>query len=412
MLHFRMQIKPKRIILAGIIGNIIEYYDFALIGFMATIIGHHFFPANNPALSTLSTFAAFAAGMVMRPIGALIFGHIGDTLGRKKAMLLSLALMALPTFAIGLLPTYETIGIIAPILLVALRILQGLSVGGEYASSIVYLIEHAPEHRRYLYGSFVSVGAKAGMSLGSGVLALLFLQLGDEAMEAWGWRMPFFASLALALLGFWLRRTLIEEYQLERSTRHLPIIELWRHYRMLTLKLFGIAAAVWVLYYALFVYAITWIVHFGKLTKAEAVRMESVTIMAGLGMMLFAAYLADRFGGLRIMRAGFLLGSIATIPILLWQMELSYWGVLMTQLLLVAALAMVQAPIFATVTLALPPYVRTTATAFILGTAAGVVGGTTPMILDGLITLTNDPIAGGYLITAAMVGALILLRQH
>ena len=130
----------KKIIAAGIIGNVIEYYDFALIGFLAVMMGNLFFPSTDPFLSLLGSFGAFAAGMIMRPVGALVFGHIGDRVGRRFALMSSLVLMALPTFLIGFLPTYAQIGMMAPILLVALRMIQGLSVGGEYASSIVYLV--------------------------------------------------------------------------------------------------------------------------------------------------------------------------------------------------------------------------------------------------------------------------------
>jgi MHS family proline/betaine transporter-like MFS transporter len=178
--------KKVRLILAGVIGNVIEYYDFALIGFLAPIIGSLFFPSSNHFLSLLGSFGAFAAGMIARPLGAVFFGHIGDKVSRKHALFGSLILMALPTFLIGFLPTYAQIGIFAPILLVFLRLIQGFSVGGEYSSSIVYLVEEAPHGYQNLYGSFVSLGAKLGMTIGSAFYGLLLMLYGETWMLEWG----------------------------------------------------------------------------------------------------------------------------------------------------------------------------------------------------------------------------------
>ncbi|MCG8372528.1 MAG: MFS transporter, partial [Balneolales bacterium] len=163
----------KKVVAAGLFGNILEWYDFAIYGFFAATIADQFFPSDNQTTSLIAAFGAFAAGFLMRPIGSIIFGRIGDVMGRKKMLFLSVMLMAIPTFIIGILPTHSQIGFTAAILMVFLRMLQGLSVGGEYTGSIVFLMEHAPEDKRGLFSSFSMVGATLGILLGSGFGALI-----------------------------------------------------------------------------------------------------------------------------------------------------------------------------------------------------------------------------------------------
>jgi MHS family proline/betaine transporter-like MFS transporter len=178
------------------IGNVLEWYDFAIYGYFAAAIGRHFFPHQSPVAQLLSAFGVFAVGYLMRPVGGVLVGHIGDRFGRRAALTFSVAAMAIPTFLIGLLPGYATIGLAAPIALTLLRIAQGLSVGGEYTSSMVFLVEHAPEGRRGLMGALTSCGATGGILLGSAVGAAFAAAMPIETLDAWGWRIPF-------LLGWW-----------------------------------------------------------------------------------------------------------------------------------------------------------------------------------------------------------------
>ncbi|MEM7446311.1 MAG: MFS transporter, partial [Pseudomonadota bacterium] len=177
----------KKIFAAGL-GNVLEWYDFGCYGFFAVIIGNHFFPSDDPFTSLLAAFGAFAAGYLARPLGALVLGHIGDRLGRMTALTLVISVMGGATIAIGLLPGYATIGVAAPILLILLRILQGFAVAGEYSTSTVFLIEHAPAHRRAYVSSWSTFGQFSGLILGSGVGALVSTVLGQDAVNEWGWR--------------------------------------------------------------------------------------------------------------------------------------------------------------------------------------------------------------------------------
>src|SRR5215472_1737438 len=194
--------KRRRALIAGIAGNVMEWYDFAVYGYFATVIGHNFFPAKDKSSSLIAAFGVFAAGFLMRPLGSLVFGHIGDRLGRKLALTASVMVMAVPTFLIGLLPTYEQAGRIAPVLLVLLRLVQGLSVGGEYTTSGVFLVEQAVPERRGFLGSFVPLGATFGVLLGSAVSAIITTVLDRGAVNSWGWRLVFLLGLVVGAVGF------------------------------------------------------------------------------------------------------------------------------------------------------------------------------------------------------------------
>src|SRR5215475_1370744 len=213
-----------RMIAAGMIGNVLEWYDFAIYGYFATAIGRHFFPHEDAVAQLLSAFGVFALGYLMRPIGGVVVGHIGDRFGRRAALTFSVAAMAIPTFLIGLLPGYATFGLLAPIALTLLRMVQGLSVGGEYTSSMVFLIEHAPHGRRGLMGALISSGAGGGTLLGSAVGAAFAATVSTAALDAWGWRIPFLLGLVVGIAGYLLRRYVLEAEVAEKRTR-APIIE-------------------------------------------------------------------------------------------------------------------------------------------------------------------------------------------
>lgn len=401
----------KKIIAAGIIGNVIEYYDFALIGFLAVIMGNLFFPSDDPFLSLLGSFGAFAAGMIMRPVGAMIFGHIGDRIGRRFALMASLALMALPTFLIGLLPTYAQIGIAAPILLVTLRMIQGLSVGGEYASSIVYLVEQSSPNRQNLYGSFVSVGAKIGMALGSGLCGALLWYLGEELMGDWGWRIPFLFSIVIAAAGLYLRRNLSDNYQAHED-KTIPLVAIFRDHKKLFIQFLIVASAIWMLYYTLFIYLPHWLEESAGLSKGDAGSINTISIVLGVIFIPLMAMIADRLGSIRVMRMAAIMTVIAIIPIFYTMIHGGFYGALGATALMTLLLCAYQAPIFSAVVHALEYHgYRASFTALILGSAAGIVGGVTPALMTSLVEFSADAYAPGYLIAfASLIGWGVLGR--
>src|SRR5262245_29245000 len=187
------EVRARRAIAAGMIGNVLEWYDFAIYGFFAVAIGRHFFPSQDPLAQLLSAFGVFAAGYLMRPLGGILIGHVCDHFGRRAALIASVSAMAIPTFLIGILPGYAAIGVLAPVALTLLRMLQGVALGGEYPSSMVFLVEHAPEGRRGMMGGLAGIGAVGGLLLGSTVGATLAAVLPPDALDTWGWRIPFIA---------------------------------------------------------------------------------------------------------------------------------------------------------------------------------------------------------------------------
>ncbi|WP_051908534.1 MFS transporter [Candidatus Odyssella acanthamoebae] len=212
----------KKIAISCFAGNMLEWYEFAVFGFLTTYISQNFFPTSSPYLATLMTYAIFATGFIMRPLGAILSGHIGDRQGRRGGLLLSITLMALPTFAIGCLPTYEQIGILAPILLLLCRMIQGISLGGEFSGSIVYLIEHSPKDRPGFYASWADLGSSVGMIAASLTSLVLTLYLSQNQMLSFGWRLPFLGGIAFGLLGYYLRRDLAETPEFKATTEKKP----------------------------------------------------------------------------------------------------------------------------------------------------------------------------------------------
>src|ERR1041384_6845232 len=205
-----VQAQTRRAVSAAVIGNVLEWYDFSVYAFVAVIIARKFFPQGNEVIALLSTFLASGLGFVARPLGGIVLGRIGDTHGRKVALLITIAMMAGGTVLIGILPTYAAIGIGAPLLLVAARLMQGFSAGGEWGTSTAYIVEWAPKDQRGFYGSFQQMSVVAGLLLGSGVAALLSTTFTPEQMNAWGWRIPFLLGGILGPVGLWMRRTIDE----------------------------------------------------------------------------------------------------------------------------------------------------------------------------------------------------------
>lgn len=401
----------KRIIAAGIIGNVIEYYDFALIGFLAVMMGKLFFPSDDPFLSLLGSFGAFAAGMIMRPVGAAIFGHIGDRVGRRYALLASLMLMALPTFLIGFLPTYTQIGIMAPIFLVALRMIQGLSVGGEYASSIVYLVEQSSPNHQNLYGSFVSVGAKIGMALGSALCGGLLWYLGEDAMGDWGWRIPFLLSIFIAAIGLYLRQNLTDNYQVHED-KTIPLVEIFKHHKKLFGQFLVVASVIWMFYYTLFIYLPIWLESSAGLSKAQAGNINTISIVLGVIFIPLMAMVADKFGSIRVMRTAAFVSAVTIYPLMYSMIHGGYYGALGAVMAMVILLCAYQAPIFSAVVHALEYHgYRASFTALILGSAAGLVGGITPALMTSLVELTGNAYAPAYLIMITSLIALDILGR-
>ena len=225
----------RKVSLASFIGTTIEWYDYFLYGTAAALVFNElFFPNVDPLIGTLSAFATFAVGFVARPLGGAIFGHYGDRIGRKAMLVLTLLMMGIATFLIGLLPTYETIGVWAPILLVVLRLLQGFGVGGEWGGAVLLAVEHSPRDKRGFYGSLIQIGAPAGLLLGTGAF-IIVASLPEEQFLSWGWRVPFLVSVLLIGVGLFIRLKIPEtpafsQVKESGNEARIPIVEVFRTY--------------------------------------------------------------------------------------------------------------------------------------------------------------------------------------
>ncbi|SMF43698.1 MFS transporter, MHS family, proline/betaine transporter [Tistlia consotensis] len=404
---------PRATILAGLIGNVMEWYDFAVYGYFATVIGALFFPNADPAVSVIAAFGAFAAGFLVRPLGGLLFGRIGDLVGRRRALTLSVVCMALPTVAIAFLPTYQTIGVAAPVLIVLLRILQGLSVGGEYTGSIVFLAEKAPHGRRALYASWSMWGAVAGILLGSAVGAIMTNVLDEAAILAWGWRLPFALGALVALSGWFLRRGIAAEAPPPEAKA--PLRDTFGRHRLQVLRVALLNLVNGVGFYATFVYSVTYMKQIDRLPGRIAFDLNTANMALLLLLIPLAALAADRFGRKPLIVAGAAAFAFGAVPLF----HLIHSGDDGLVLLGEAGLALAMGlfgggMVIANVEL-IPKAVRCTGLAFAYNAAIGLFGGTTPMVVAWLVTSTGNPIAPGWYVAAAgavsLLAALFLLPE-
>ena len=265
----------RRNLIAGAVGNAIEFYDFIIYAYLAQFFASHFFPSHDPVTGMIATYGGFAAGMLMRPIGGMLIGSIGDRIGRNFALQLSVMMISIPTFLIGLLPTYEDIGILAPILLLLMRLIQGLSLGGEYSAAVVFLVERAPSHQRGFAGSFSPLGVVLGMIMGSAVIFICMAVLGPATMSDWGWRIPFMASALLTLWGVFIRLGIKPDSTNRSATQPVsPVVEAFKDYWREMFAMFLANAVAGVMGFVGFMYVVTWMVREAGISHSIALSIN------------------------------------------------------------------------------------------------------------------------------------------
>jgi MFS transporter, MHS family, proline/betaine transporter len=404
--------QTRRVVAAGMIGNVLEWYDFAIYGYFAAPIGRHFFPHEDPVAQLLSAFGVFAVGYLMRPVGGVLIGHIGDRLGRRAALTFSVAAMAVPTFLIGLLPGYGSLGLLAPVALILLRIVQGLSVGGEYTSSMVFLVEHAADRRRGLMGALAACGATAGILLGSAVGAGFAASMSTTALDAWGWRIPFLLGLVVGIAGFMLRRYVLETMPAEKRTR-APIVETLSDHWRLVAGFVGLSAFNAVTFYVSFVYLVSWLQTADGIPPASALEINSFSMVVMLAVVLATGFLTDRFGRKPILLVATILGFVGALPLFWLLNHSSVLLVQLGQLGLVLIIGLYGGTLPALLVEATPPQVRCTAVALGYNLCLGVIGGLTPLAASWLVERTGDETAPAFLIMAsAAVTFVTILLFH
>jgi MFS family permease len=313
----------KLVIAASSLGTVFEWYDFYLYGLLATILSAQFFSGVNETTGFILALAAFAAGFAVRPLGAIVFGRIGDLVGRKNTFLVTMAIMGLSTFLVGLLPSYASVGVAAPVLLVTLRLLQGLALGGEYGGAATYVAEHAPEHRRGLHTSFIQTTATLGLFAALLVVIATRTILGEEAFAAWGWRLPFLISIALLAVSMWIRLQLEEspvfkQMKAEGTTSKAPLTEAfatWSNAKLVLIALFGAVAGQAVVWYTGQFYALFFLEKVMRVDGATANIMIAIALLIGTPFFLFFGWLSDRIGRKKIILAGCLIAAVTYFPL-------------------------------------------------------------------------------------------------
>jgi MHS family proline/betaine transporter-like MFS transporter len=400
--------QARRVIGAGMIGNVLEWYDFAVYGYFAAAIGRHFFPHEDAVAQLLSAFGVFALGYLMRPVGGVAIGHIGDRFGRRAALTFSVAAMAIPTFLIGLLPGYATLGLLAPIALTLLRMVQGLSVGGEYTSSMVFLVEHAPDGRRGLMGALASCGACGGILLGSAIGAGFAASMSDATLDAWGWRIPFLLGLVVGIAGYFLRRHVLETVPAERRKR-APIVETLHDHWRIVLGFAGLSVFNAVGFYVGFVYLVSWLQTADGIAPARALEINSLSMAVLLPVMIATGLLSDRIGRKPVLLLACILGFVGAVPLFLLLNHPSALSAQLGQLGLVVIVGLYCGAQPSIMVEAAPLPVRCTAVALGYNISLGVIGGLTPLVATWLVNRTGDEIAPAFLIMAAAAVTLVTL---
>ena len=406
--------KNRRAVVAGTIGNVLEWYDFGVYGYLATTMSQLFFPGDDKTISLLKAFAVFGVGFVMRPVGSILFGVYGDRFGRRLALSAVIFLMAFSTVAIGLLPTYAQAGVLAPILLVVFRLLQGLSAGGEWGGSTSYIVEYAQEGRRGFIGSWQQVGS--GFLLGSLSAALLSSSLSPDAFISWGWRVPFLLGIFVGVLGAYLRWRLNDTPKFTEIAQHgevakAPLMEAFTTYRREALTIFGLTLHNTVAYYIAIIYVTSYIVSVAKLAPSSALWIGTSCLLVFVILIPIWGALSDRIGRKPLLMfscGGYI---ILAYPLFMMASSGSATLALIAQMVMIVFLSFFSGACPAVYSELLPTRVRYTALSIGYNIAVAVFGGFAPFIATWLIGVTGSNLAPSYyLIAAATITFLVVLR--
>ncbi len=400
----------RQVIVAGAIGNVLEWYDFAVYGYFAAAIGRAFFPQEDPVAQILAAFGIFAVGFLMRPVGGAVIGSIGDKFGRRAALTVSVVAMAIPTFLVGILPSYEVLGIAAPIVLTLLRMVQGLSVGGEYTTSIIFIIEQAPPNRRALVGAMGCCGAVGGILLGSATGALLASVMSEQALESWGWRIPFILGLIVGIAGVVLRRH-VQEIPRAAKKENSPLLETVRNHGPLLARLAAFLVFNSVGFYLMFVYIVSWLQFADGIAPAQALEINSFSMIVLLPVMVLMSWLSDRYGRRPIMLAAAGLGFVGALPFFWLMLQPTPAIVLLGQLGFVLSVGTFIGAQPALMVEAVPAEIRCTAIALGYNVTLGIIGGLSPLVATWLVHRTANNYSPAFMImAAAAISFMAILR--
>jgi MHS family proline/betaine transporter-like MFS transporter len=404
---------------AGAVGNLLEWYDFALYGFFAPILAPLFFPADDRILSLIGAYAGFAVGFAMRPIGGAVLGHLGDRLGRRFVLVYSIVMMGLATTIIAILPTYHTIGAFAPILLLVVRVFQGFSVGGEFTGSVAYLVETAPKRRRGLAGSVANIGSTGGMLLAVGVAAATTTLADPAQLEGWAWRMPFLLGGLIALGGYFLRRRLPDdgyEPSARKKADPLPLRQAVTQAPGPMLCAVVFTSGYGIVNYLTMVFLPTYASEFGTIAENRALQINTAAQAVALFVVPLAGWLTDHVLRRRTM---LIVAFVLELAVAWSAFSLAAHGDLagfwLAQIVFGILLALVMGTAPAMLAELFPGEYRLSGYSVSFNIGIGIVGGTAPMIATSLIAVTDSLSAPAWYLMAASavsVGAALWMRDR
>ncbi len=404
-------------ILASSLGNALEWYEYMIYAYFTSVIGALFFPLENKFVGTLLAFATFAIGLAARPIGGIIFGYIGDRYSRKKMLTITMFLMSIPTMCIGLLPTYAQIGILAPIMLVLLRIIQGVALGGEFGASCVYLYESVPENKRGFYGTLALTGVGVGLTLSSLTILILEASVTKEQLYSFAWRIPFFISVLGSMVAFYMRMNLLEsrDFTKIRDTANLvknPLLEMLKNHKITLLTLFGIFLTTQVAFFVVFVFGKTMMIDFLHFENNVAGAFSLVAVVSYTLSTVVFGYYSDKIDKRYIILAGTIIMFLAAYPLIMALKGGNAAYILTMCILFGTLMGMTEGTLNPLVASSFPTNIRATSVAFCWNFTSIAFGGVAPIISMWLINIIGGVEAVAYYfmtVCAVTIATLIQL---
>lgn len=387
--------KEWKSVLACAVGSTLEWFDYTLYGTFATILSKLFFPSDNDSLSRMFIYLVFAIGFFSRPLGGLVFGYIGDRLGRKPTLIASLITMSVPTFLIGLLPTYEQIGILAPIALTCIRLVQGIAIGGEFTGSMVYLVEQAPNDKRGFFGSWSDFGSPLGVLLGLFVSYILMTMFNQQEFELYGWRLPFLLSIVIAVFGTYLRYGIEESSSFKKANtrtgvKQAPITETIKNHKKTVLCAISVCAYGGVTFYMLLTYLHNYLKVSGLTTPQEASLFTTIVNIFMTIAIPFGGILSDKIGRKKVIVFSIVIATLNILPMFATLTQgLKYYH-LIFEIVIGTCLGIFFGGRAAFYSETFPSHLRCTAVSLAFGISHPLFAGTTPLVAEFLMAMTGS----------------------